>query len=421
MSLLCTSASFIVVFLLASALNWLALIPWRRSVGEHWTERARRLYPVRVSVLLNPWFFAVNVALAVQSLLGENLFLWLPPTLAAWAGAALSGYLMDCQIWPGLSFKNWFNQFVLYAMFFQSGLLLVGIAFLAMPPHFGWRTWVIAGVLLAILLSLILGLTVKILCWMHMVQPAPVRLHDIAMRAATRAGVKLHIVWVNQGPLANAFALLPMKDMLFSERMVEAMSDEELDSICAHEASHLTESKWVFIGRLSGVLALYPLIFAFPVAHQIGLPGVLMLLMATVALVFLPRQLARRMEKRADAGAVLQAVDPAVYARALEKIYQTNWMPAAMPRRSRLPHPDLYDRMVAASVTPSYERPQPPGKMSWTTYLLTIALGVQIARTIPLTETSKNAGQNADLPQPPEWKLLLRDTNNSLYTNPPAR
>ena len=260
--------------------------------------------------------------------------------------AALSGYLMDCQIWPGLSFKNWFNQFVLYAMFFQSGLLLVGIAFLAMPPHFGWRTWAIAGVLLAILLSLILGLTVKILRWAHMVQPAPVRLHDIAMRAATRAGVKLHIVWVNQGPLANAFALLPMKDMLFSERLVEAMSDEELDSICAHEASHLTESKWVFIGRLSGVLALYPLIFAFPVVHQIGLPGVLMLLMATVALVFLPRQLARRMEKCADAGAVLQAVDPAVYARALEKIYQTNWMPAAMPRRSRLPHPDLYDRMV---------------------------------------------------------------------------
>ena len=59
--------------------------------------------------------------------------------------------------------------------------------------------------------------------------------------------------------------------------------------------------------------------------------------------------------------------------------------------------------------------------MSWTTYLLTIALGVQIARTIPLTETSKSAGQNAALPQPPEWKILLHDTNNSLYTNPPAR
>jgi Zn-dependent protease with chaperone function len=420
MNLLCTAVSFIGSFLLSSALNWLALSSWRRSVGAHWTERARRLYPVRISALLNPCFFAVNTSLALQSFLGESLFLWLPPTLASWAGATLSSYLAELQIWPGLSFKNWFNQFVLYTMLFESGLLLVGIVFLAMPPHFGWQTWVIAGVLLTTLLSLTLGLTVKILCWTHMVQPAPVRLRDIAARAANRAGAKLRNVWVNQGPLANAFALLPMNDMLFSERLVEVVSDEELDSICAHEATHLTESGWVYIGRLFGALAFCPLIFIFPAAHQFGLPGVLILLVVTMTLMFLPLWLGRRMEKRADAGA-LQTADPAVYAQVLEKIYQTNWMPAAMPKRSRLPHPDLYDRMVAAGVTPSYERPQPPGRMSWTTFLLAIALGVQIARSIPLTEPSTNTGQDTSSVQPPKWKLLLHDTNYNFYTNPPTQ
>jgi len=60
---------------------------------------------------------------------------------------------------------------------------------------------------------------------------------------------------VNHGPLATAFALLPMNDMLFSRRLLEVMSDEELESICAHEAAHLAESKWTFSGRLLGALA----------------------------------------------------------------------------------------------------------------------------------------------------------------------
>jgi Zn-dependent protease with chaperone function len=87
-------ASFAGAFVLSSALNWLALIPWRRSGGAHWTERARRLYPTRI-------------------------------------------------------------------------------------------------------------------------------------------------------PIAQAFALLPMKDMLFSEPLLQVLTDEELESVCAHEAGHLTESKWV--------------------------------------------------------------------------------------------------------------------------------------------------------------------------------
>ena len=218
-----------------------------------------------------------------------------------------------------------------------------------------------------------------------------------------------------------------MNDMLFSERLLEVMSDEELDSICAHEATHLTESKWVFIGRLFGALALYPLIFILPVIHRFGLPGLLMLFVPILALVFLPRWLAQRMEKRADAGAAQQAADPVVYARALEKIYEANCMPAAMPKRSRLPHPDLYDRMVAAGVTPTYEQPRPPGKMSWTTFLLAGLLGLQLGALISRSQAANDlaAVHNEFSPPPlsqkvPGWTLLSSEVSTNNYnTNAP--
>jgi hypothetical protein len=48
----------------------------------------------------------------------------------------------------------------------------------------------------------------------------------------------------------------------------------------------------------------------------------------------------------------------------LEKIYQANQLPAVM-RGNNMVHPHLYDRMLAAGVTPDYPRPQPPGRMAW--------------------------------------------------------
>src|SRR5439155_16212520 len=37
------------------ATNWLALIPWRRAKGQHWTEQARLLHPVRIAAASNLW------------------------------------------------------------------------------------------------------------------------------------------------------------------------------------------------------------------------------------------------------------------------------------------------------------------------------------------------------------------------------
>ena len=40
-------------WLMAVAANWVGLIRWRRAVAAHWTERARLLYPARVTAVLN--------------------------------------------------------------------------------------------------------------------------------------------------------------------------------------------------------------------------------------------------------------------------------------------------------------------------------------------------------------------------------
>ena len=48
-------------------LNWLALISWRRAAGQHWSECARRLYPVAAAMRLNLWIIPLNLTLVVTT------------------------------------------------------------------------------------------------------------------------------------------------------------------------------------------------------------------------------------------------------------------------------------------------------------------------------------------------------------------
>ena len=89
----------------------------------------------------------------------------------------------------------------------------------------------------------------------------------------------------------------------------------------------------------------------------------------------------RRMERRADAVASTHQVETGVYARALEKLYCENQMPAVNATK-RMTHPHLYDRLLAAGVTPEYPRPAPPRRLTWIGRLylmLTIVLGLLAA------------------------------------------
>jgi hypothetical protein len=77
------------------------------------------------------------------------------------------------------------------------------------------------------------------------------------------------------------------------------------------------------------------------------------------------------MEKRADEAAVGYQLDASIYAQALARLYEANQMPAIMPRRWFVaPHPDLYDRMLAAGLTPDFAKPLPPRRRALVVSLL---------------------------------------------------
>jgi Zn-dependent protease with chaperone function len=420
MILLYILVSGVLAFFLEVGINALNLISWRRSAGAHWTERARQLFPVRTAAVLGGWFIICNLAIASQLIRGHITSDWFAPALAAWMGVAAAGYQLERKIWPGLSFKSWFNQYFIYFIFFRVGIVMFIIAGVLMPAEMKWQAWVIAGVTLALILSMIFGLTIAMLRWLRFIRPAPSRVHEIAQGEAERVGAKLNRTWAHAGPNAQAFALLPMNDMLFSDTLLNHLSDQELVGICAHEAAHLTESRWIFVGRVVTGLMLYPLIFTRPACERFGLFGFLGLIALIVLLLILNRVIGRKMEKRADATAVQQSADPAVYARALERLYEVNQVPVVMRKRAGLPHPDLYDRMLSAGVTPAYERPKPPPRKAWTSVLLYFLLIGVVAALLTQNEGKINWFSKHSVPDASETIQLRSEdlTNTSRKANP---
>jgi Zn-dependent protease with chaperone function len=149
-------------------------------------------------------------------------------------------------------------------------------------------------------------------------------------------------------------------------------SDDEIKAVCFHELGHLNEPRKVLMMRLLVSLAFYPLVFARPISSLggIGANAFWILIFVVLIIWWLGIRVAKRMEIRADKIAVENQFDAAVYAKVLERLYETNQMPAVMPWRSTKIHPDLYDRMLAAGVTPDYPKPKPAKSHCWTSFVM---------------------------------------------------
>jgi hypothetical protein len=96
-------------------------------------------------------------------------------------------------------------------------------------------------------------------------------------------------------------------------------------------------------------------------------------------------QLSRKREVRADQIAKDNTPESAVYARALLRIYEDSQSPAVTSEENKT-HPDLYDRMLAAGVTPDFPRPAASERMAWHGRALStvfwILLGILIIRMV---------------------------------------
>jgi Zn-dependent protease with chaperone function len=376
-------AHFVAAALLAVSANWLSLISWRRTVDAHWTERARLLYPARVSAALNVVIIPAFLVAVHSALIGWEQESWPLDGVSGLLGVLLGSYPFSREIHPQLDFQTWrFNVITTWGI--RLGVFgSLGLACALMPIEFGWKTLAITIGYLAIQFAIQWGLILRYLRWVKYMTPAKARLQQIVDTTAARLDVPVRATWQLGGLLAQAYAFTNIGQLAFSNRLLAICSDEEVAAVCAHELAHLKESKAVRAGRLLGSLSLFPLIYMVPAVHMLEGLGYLFPLMGMFLIAKFAGSLSRKMEKQADQLALNQQATEGVYASALEKIYRENQMPA-VNSNNKATHPHLYDRLLAAGITPDYPRPAKPKSFTAmgiiSLFALGIALGIAFAR-----------------------------------------
>lgn len=359
-----------------------ALIPWRRSAGMHWTERARRLWTARKSTFLV--FFA---AFALAVFVGRVLFEWegswaFLPTAMLLGTFAL--YPSAREVEPRYRYLPWLKE--------QAGVmavkgvpLLVAIYLMGTMPKELESTdgWIFLTLFLtsAFLVSGIWLPLVSSRCEEgHRLAEMQQRLDRIAAEASTVGGVVPRYVWLADTPVANAIAFPLNQAVVFTTRAMEILDDEECRAVMLHEYSHLREPFLMGLLRVVSSVSYLVIVFVRPVIYAWGATGLMGLVFGYLLFQRFAGKMMRHMEHQADSMATGPEGDSPVYARALEKLHEANQLPAVMPG-NRMVHPHLYDRMLAAGLTPEYPRPAAPS--GWSGVSL-ICLGIAFAAIVGL-------------------------------------
>ena len=357
--------------------NWLALIPWRRAKHQHWTDRARLYHPVRIAAVANFW--------VLPAILSMSAFLLWPNDSPHWAiiafvtsiGAIVGTIPMDREVFPRIPLKGLFRQAaVVWVIRFLMWFVFLASAAL-MPNEFHALTLIIAAVFLALCIFWTYDGWIRVGRKLGLFLPPHDRLQRIVRDTAVQMKVSIGEIYFMRGFLAQAFAMPESRRLLFTERFVELLSDEEIAAVTAHELAHLTETRSAYLKRHVIWLAFLPWIFLKPILNHFGLVGFVFLLLLSLLASFAFRAVARKMETRADSIAHANEPEPGTYARALLRLYEDALVPA-VDAKSNAIHPHLYDRLLAAGVTPDFPRPAPPSPMGWNGVLFSCALGLLV-------------------------------------------
>ncbi len=399
--------------LMAALANWAGLIAWRRAAGAHWTERARLLWPVRFTAGINVLLIPVILNQTHWFLSPETAHWWISDGFSSYLGALLGCYPLDREIFPQLNFKNWRHQVIAgWGIRFGIWVALIA-ACLLMPENFGSKMLLVAGSYLVLHFAIQWGLFLKYLRWVKFLKPAEERLQQIVNVTAMRMNVTVRATWQLAGTLVNAFALPTTHELVFSNRLLEICTDEEISAICAHELAHLKESKVVLAGRLFGSLMLFPLIFINPSIHQFGTIGIFLPYLGMFIIAKSTKWLLHRMEQRADQIALTEQTNEGIYASALEKLYRESQIPAVNVN-NRQTHPHLYDRMLAAGITPDYPRPTKPRRLTLFGWLFAFSVGAVFV----LAASRRDVANGYARFNKGDWDGAIADYTKAIESNP---
>lgn len=337
-----------------------SLRPLEAAREAHWTERARHAHQARQAVtmgaLLPPLMFAIAALSSGASLGGLTALLVL---MAAFWTSAPARIRVERAAMPGVTARTWLRGRVAWWLLMVPHLLgIVALAAIT-PAQLGWWSFALFGLALALTLFASLGGTLWVARAAGFARPAGPRLASLVAQAAARAGQQPPPTFEFDMPMANAFAWTQIGALGVTRGALEALSDDELLAVLAHELGHLAEPRSIALVRSLGMLALTPLVLMRPLFAERQLCPIAVLLWAMIGTFVAVRMVARKMEERADHAAHRDETDHGTYAQAMATLYEVNALPAVMPGARRV-HPHLYDRLVAAGATPSWPRPAPP-------------------------------------------------------------
>jgi Zn-dependent protease with chaperone function len=344
--------------------NRIALIPWRRSKDKHWSEQARVVYPVFVAARSNLLSVPAVLTLGVLLLWPESSPLWLITGIVSVLAAYLGTFPLDLEVFPRISLTDLlFHAAIGCTMQFLLCFVFLG-ATVMMPNQFNYIAWAIGAVVLIMWVIWTNGGFIWLGRRLGLFQVAPDRLLRIVFDTSARMNISFREVLMMRSPLAQALAFPRECKLMFTQRLLDLLSDEEVSAVCAHELAHFTESKMSQLLRSMRILIYLPWVFFNPLIHAFGQSAFFVLCGITVLGHFLFRKLSRKLESRADRMAKANEGDSGTYATALTKLYADNLVPA-VTAKNRSTHPHLYDRLLSAGIVPDFPRPAPASAMAW--------------------------------------------------------
>lgn len=251
-----------------------------------------------------------------------------------------------------------------YRLFLAPTLFWAAAIAMVMPEKPAAFVWCLFGAAWAALLWIAAGGSLRIATALGWAKPAPAPIIEAA-RDALPAGVKMPEVLVIDTKVANAIAF-PFSGTIACELTIEnLLSPDELRAVLRHEMAHLREPRLQTALRMLPNFAMMVLSAWNPITEAFGGIIFAVLLWAFILPGLFLRGRLQAAEKEADHAA--HEHEGRALADALLKMYAENLTPA-VARGTGGTHPHLYDRVIAAGVTPDFPRPAPPpGIPQWIT------------------------------------------------------
>jgi Zn-dependent protease with chaperone function len=363
-NLLYVPLAFVVSLVLQGTLAAITAAVYARARDLHWTARARRVYPLlalarRLSTMLCV-LFGIGALLSVGPASHVGRGVLIPAVVAA---------ILAGSFWPSWRLARrlraasppdaatWLRTYAFGVLLRSPYYLALGLA-CVFPSKLD--TSVVIGLVgaAAFVVFISMGGFVRLGRCLGVLVAPPERLATVAASAAATAGVPLRAAWLARVGFANALALPLSRQIVVNAPALALFDDPELAAVCTHELGHLAEGSWASLSRMATVFAVISLSALPPLWGSFGARAALLLIVLVIMILCAWPFVSRKLEHRSDETAHRHQALPGTYARALEKLYEHELMPAEAPGRGS--HGHLYDRLKAAGVVPDYPRPAPP-------------------------------------------------------------